>query len=845
MNASKDHADGRDEGLLQAVPAQRLREESRRGWRDLRDLVLFGGRREAVPSYLGTVEPPEAGKTGICCSGGGIRSAAYNLGALQALHRYGAVREARYVAAVSGGSYIAAAMAMVGKTWPGGGGAPRPPEPAAGWDDSDPAQVTDQRPPFHRGSPEEQYLRNRSSYLAPGIEGKLFLVYRVLLGMAWNIAFMVLFLIAAGSAAALYYREAYRGLAGRGAPATSCSSVDVAHTCRYVADVPGGWRVVLAGLLIASVAGGAVALLAPIHHDHLRRAFEVWSVRLLLGAGSVAVLFVLLPLMVQAARNYNWQTNDTTSFTLNFDSPLGKATTTSIVTLFTAALAQVRARVAEPARVLQDVRRGRKMMAKLGRRCRMLLAYVAVGIAGPLLTLVVLVAVISKALAADSAALWPPVIAGAVFAAFYLAADLTSWSLHPFYKRRLCTAFALKRVTGHVGDREVPVATERDYDKLVLLSQTGVRIGDRPWPTLLVCAAANISDCGATPPGRGVTSFTFSPTAIGGPLVGATATTEMEETVHHSRQRAFTLPAAVAMSGAALSPSMGKMTRRPLTFLMAMLNVRLGVWVPNPRRIDAWRKRHPLRDAARRLGLHRLAAWRVPNRAVTWIPFIGDELVARFRSRRKLINPRPHPSYLLRELLGMNRLNGKYLYVTDGGHYENLGLVELLRRGCTDVYCFDASGGEGFAQLGDAVALARSELGVEIDIDPTCLVPEGEHQLARCDCVRGTITYGDPDRTTGTLIYARTVMTASAPWDVHAYHDADHTFPHDPTADQLYTDQKFEAYRALGECAGAHAHDLMHRAPGEPAYGPATGEAPGPVLTPPPLGGNGAVTLTV
>jgi hypothetical protein len=190
------------------------------------------------------------------------------------------------------------------------------------------------------------------------------------------------------------------------------------------------------------------------------------------------------------------------------------------------------------------------------------------------------------------------------------------------------------------------------------------------------------------------------------------------------------------------------------------------------------------------------------------------------RSRRKLINPRPHPSYLLRELLGLNRLNAKYLYVTDGGHYENLGLVELLRRGCTEIYCFDASGGEGFAQLGDAVALARSELGVRIEIDPTDLVPEGERQHARADCVRGTITYDDPAKTTGKLVYARTVMTAAAPWDVHAYHDADRTFPHDPTADQLYTDQKFEAYRALGECAGAHAHKLMHAPSRRPARTP-------------------------
>jgi hypothetical protein len=52
-------------------------------------------------------------------------------------------------------------------------------------------------------------------------------------------------------------------------------------------------------------------------------------------------------------------------------------------------------------------------------------------------------------------------------------------------------------------------------------------------------------------------------------------------------------------------------------------------------------------------------------------------------------------------------------------------------------------------------------------------------------------------------------MTAAAPWDVHAYHDAGLTFPHHPTADQLYTDQKFEAYRALGELAGSNACGLM------------------------------------
>jgi hypothetical protein len=133
------------------------------------------------------------------------------------------------------------------------------------------------------------------------------------------------------------------------------------------------------------------------------------------------------------------------------------------------------------------------------------------------------------------------------------------------------------------------------------------------------------------------------------------------------------------------------------------------------------------------------------------------------------------------------------------------------------VLCFDASGGHSFAALGDAVALARSELGVDIDIDPSVLVPHGERSLADADCAVGTIRF--PGGETGRLIYARTVMSMSAPWDVHAYHEADRTFPHDPSADQLYTDQKFEAYRVLGECAGRHAAEALD----EPAKPPRDG----------------------
>jgi rhodanese-related sulfurtransferase len=244
-------------------------------------------------------------------------------------------------------------------------------------------------------------------------------------------------------------------------------------------------------------------------------------------------------------------------------------------------------------------------------------------------------------------------------------------------------------------------------------------------------------------------------------------TKRYEKAFGDRRTRDFSLPAAVAMSGAAISPSMGKMTRPAFRFLLALANIRLGVWVPNPR----------------------------------WVAGASRAELRFFRQ--------PRPSYLIRELTGRNRVDAKYLYVTDGGHYENLGLVELLRRGCTRVFCFDASGGQKFSELGEAVAIARSELGVKIEIDPTPLSPKGEPPTARRDVTTGTIHY--PSNVKGRLVYARNVMSPGGPWDVRAHQLDDPTFPHDSTVDQLYTDQKFESYRALGAEAGKHAVARMNQ----------------------------------
>jgi predicted acylesterase/phospholipase RssA len=56
---------------------------------------------------------PGDGDWAVCCSGGGIRSAAYCLGALQSLDRGGLLAKVQWILGVSGGSYIASSRALV------------------------------------------------------------------------------------------------------------------------------------------------------------------------------------------------------------------------------------------------------------------------------------------------------------------------------------------------------------------------------------------------------------------------------------------------------------------------------------------------------------------------------------------------------------------------------------------------------------------------------------------------------------------------------------------------------------------------------------------------------------
>src|SRR5258708_11588909 len=86
-----------------------------------------------------------AGEWAICCSGGGIRSAAYCLGALQSLDQGGLLTKAKWILGVSGGSYIATSRALVAHDLPAGT------NPHA----------------YAPGTPQERNLRYDTRYIAP------------------------------------------------------------------------------------------------------------------------------------------------------------------------------------------------------------------------------------------------------------------------------------------------------------------------------------------------------------------------------------------------------------------------------------------------------------------------------------------------------------------------------------------------------------------------------------------------------------------------------------------------------------------------------------------------------
>lgn len=294
--------------------------------------------------------------------------------------------------------------------------------------------------------------------------------------------------------------------------------------------------------------------------------------------------------------------------------------------------------------------------------------------------------------------------------------------------------------------------------------------------------------------------FTFASDYVGGPDIGWVKTEwlvgneskQLKPLVSKQLKGDLTVQAAVAISGAAFASAMGSQARPYQTFF-ALTNARLGSWLANPAYLVARAQRAQQKD------------WTMP----------------RLPRLRRL-------TYLLREIFGAFPSSGQMLLCTDGGHYDNLGLIELLRHRCQLIYCIDASGDSPplAETLAGTITLAREELGVEISLDdPLALVPGSaqplrpEHpltglngRLSQATVCKGTITYPTATRfpngdhtCTGRLVFAKAALSADMPYELLAYAVENAAFPRDSTGDQWFDHKQFDAYTALGRLIGKRA----------------------------------------
>jgi len=231
----------------------------------------------------------------------------------------------------------------------------------------------------------------------------------------------------------------------------------------------------------------------------------------------------------------------------------------------------------------------------------------------------------------------------------------------------------------------------------------------------------------------------------------------------------FDLPTIAAISGAVFSPAMGHYTIPSFRLIMAVLAFRLGYWIPNPARIALTR---PLISSKGWSGSV-LQTWRSPGRRVGAL-------------------------YFLREMFGSLSARSRFLYVTDGGHTDNSGIFELLRRRCTTIIAIDAEADPEklYDNIAYLIELARVRLNVEIALRCTSVGSDGG-----AHCAIGEIRYpannGSPP-VRGTLVYCKLCLTGDENWDLLCRRSASGEIPFHSTLNQNYDELLFNAYEILG-----------------------------------------------
>lgn len=397
--------------------------------------------------------------------------------------------------------------------------------------------------------------------------------------------------------------------------------------------------------------------------------------------------------------------------------------------------------------------------------------------------LLILVSLLAEFITRGHGARWVLVeIASSGAVALLLAwrVDINEFSMHAFYRDRLARCYLGASNRSRAAN---PFTGFDDWDtKLPLDSLRPTRGYHGPFP--IFCAALNLTfgeDLAWQE--RKAASFAFTPLYCGYDVPWTAATAKPTEMRFNGfvRTQDFAyprpgihLPTVAAISGAAVSPNMGYHSNPATAFLMTVFNVRLGWWLANPRKLtEGGRLLHSTRSLPGLSGSH-------------------------YPSSSPLLSL----LYLASELLGQTDDTRRYVYLSDGGHFDNMGLYELVRRRCRYIVICDAEadGQLQFEGIGMAIRKCRIDFGAEITLDLRPLAKNGDGDNSSAHCVTGSIRYPEDDRATppGIVVYVKSSLTGDEPADVLNYKKQDSVFPQDSTNDQWFSESQFESYRRLG-----------------------------------------------
>jgi hypothetical protein len=360
------------------------------------------------------------------------------------------------------------------------------------------------------------------------------------------------------------------------------------------------------------------------------------------------------------------------------------------------------------------------------------------------------------------------------------AVNINRFSLHALYRNRLIRAFL---GASHADLRKPNPFTDFDYTDNPRMSELWPpedrwdEMRGKGWqPFHIVNIALNIvSTKRLAWQERKAEAFTVSSLHAGTACGGRTREADGVWRAHgafrpsgdYGGEDGISLGTAMAISGAAASPNMGYNSSPALAFLLTLFNVRLGWWLGNP--------------AAKSKRIYGSGG---PRFAI-----------------------RP----LLSEMFGKTTDDSPYVYLSDGGHFENLGLYEMVRRRCRLIVVSDAGCDPdfGYEDLGNAVRKIALDLGVEITLAQLSSLrrrPKAAHDKEVPDIgdnqpyyAIGEIDYSvDGGSAKGLLLYVKPGYHGIEGAGIRAYAVANPTFPHQTTGDQFFSESQFESYRALG-----------------------------------------------